>query len=162
MPNLTWHTKSNLTHFVHLSTRQRALLVEVGEEGKKSMRQRELLVEGLTHFFYLSMRQRELLFEGLTHFFIVSTWQRTLLIEVGGRGKKSKRQRELLFEGGDKFFFYLSKRQRALLVEVGGRGKKSKRHYSKHHIEQDSYNQIFSARRLSSIKSVFSCKPPLV
>ena len=44
------------------------MLVEVG--GGKSMRQRELLVEGLTHFFYLSKRQR------------------ALLVEVGGRGKK--------------------------------------------------------------------------
>ena len=44
--------------------------MRLGEEGKKSMRQRELLVEGLTHFFYLSKRQR------------------ALLVEVGGRGKK--------------------------------------------------------------------------
>ena len=44
--------------------------LRLGGEEKKSMRQRELLVEGLTHFFYLSMRQRELLFEGLTHFFL--------------------------------------------------------------------------------------------
>ena len=62
------------------------------------MRQRELLLEGLTHFFYLSMRQQ------------------ALLVEVGGEGKKSMRQRELLFEGLT-HFFYLSMRQRELLVE---------------------------------------------
>ena len=49
------------------------------------MRQRELLVEGLTHFFLFVNEAKRTSFERLTDFFYLSTRQRALLVEVGGR-----------------------------------------------------------------------------
>ena len=81
------------------------------------MRQRELLVEGLIHFFFICQWGKEnFSLRGWHIFLLCQQDNKHCPLRFGGEVKKSMRQRELHFEGLT-LFFYLSIRQRELLVE---------------------------------------------
>ena len=86
--------------------------LRLGGEEKSQWGKENCLLRGWHILCYLSVRQRELLFEGLTHFFIVSTRQQALLLEVWGRGKEVNEAKRTSFWGADTFFLFVNKAKR--------------------------------------------------
>ena len=125
MPNLTWHTKSNLTHFVHLSTRQRALLVEVGGRGKEVNEAERTACWGADKFFLICQWGKENFFlRGWHIFFICQRDNEHCSLRLGGEGKSQWGKENCLLRGWH-IFFICQRDNKHCSLRLGGEGKKS-------------------------------------